>query len=393
MDPPLVRFNPAAPLAGRPVAGKRERDAAGVPPCGKPAPPRRRRRFGRPIDAGSLAAFTRQLATLLRAGLPLLRSLEVLARQERRPRAREVIEELAEMIRTGGNLSDGLAAQERIFDRLYLNMVRAGEAGGVLDVVLERLALFMEKAQRTRGRIRTAMVYPVIIVGVATTIVAVLMVAVVPKFEDIFAGLLKGQPLPALTQGLLNVSQLVMTHFWLLLALPPAGFALVRLVVATRRGQRWRDTLLIRLPVLGEVSLKAAVARFARTLGTLLAAGVPILQALVITRHTCGNLLVADALEVVHRRVKEGDSVTRPIEGARLFPGMVTSMIAVGEETGALPAMLTRIADIYDEEVDNAVTGLTTLIEPLMIVLMALVVGTIVIALFLPLVGIIEHLS
>jgi len=393
MATPLVRSDSAAPAAVSPVAERRGLRKTGAGP--REARPRDRwlRPWGRPIDAKGLAAFTRQLATLVRAGLPLLRSLEVLARQERRARAREVIEELAEMIRTGGSLSDGLAAQARTFDRLYLNMVRAGEAGGVLDVVLERLALFMEKAQRTRGRIRTAMVYPVIIVGVATTIVAVLMVAVVPKFEDIFAGLLKGQPLPALTQGLLSVSQLVMNHSWLLLALPPAGFALMRLLGATRRGERWRDTLLIRLPVLGEVALKAAVARFARTLGTLVAAGVPILQALVITRDTCGNVPVADALDVVHRRVKEGDSVTRPLEAARLFPGMVTSMVAVGEETGALPAMLTRIADIYDEEVDNAVTGLTTLIEPLMIVLMALVVGTIVIALFLPLVGIIEHLS
>lgn len=354
---------------------------------------RRRRAFGRPVTAKGLAVFTRQLATLVRAGLPILRSLEVLARQEKRPAFKAVIETIADTIRSGGNFSDGLAAHDRVFDRLYVNMVKAGEAGGVLDTILERLAVFMEKARRISGKVKSAMIYPVIIVCVAAAIVSVLMIFVVPKFQDIFSGLLKGQPLPALTQGLLHVSTFIKDHFLVALAGLFAAYAGFQLAGRTRWGRRAIDWTLIRLPVTGDLFLKAAIARFTRTFGTLLASGVPILQALVITRDTSGNVHVANAINIVHDRVKEGDGVARPLESTRIFPGMVTSMIEVGEETGALPDMLTRIADTYDEEVDNAVAGLTSIIEPLMIVLMALMVGTIVIALFLPLVSIIQHLS
>ena len=354
---------------------------------------RRRRIFGRLINAKGLAVFTRQLATLVRAGMPILRSLEVLARQEKRPAFQAVIENIADTIRSGGNFSDGLAANDRVFDRLYVNMVKAGEAGGVLDTILERLAVFMEKAQRISGKVKSAMVYPVVIVCVAAAIVSVLMIFVVPKFQDIFSGLLKGQPLPALTQGLLTVSNFLKDHYVVAGAGFFAAYVGFQLVGRTRRGRRAIDWALIRLPVTGDLFLKAAIARFTRTFGTLLASGVPILQALVITRDTSGNLHVANAINLVHDRVKEGDGVAGPLESTRIFPGMVTSMIEVGEETGALPDMLTRIADTYDEEVDNAVAGLTSIIEPVMIVLMALMVGTIVIALFLPLVSIIQYLS
>ncbi len=354
---------------------------------------RRRRIFGRLINAKGLAVFTRQLATLVRAGMPILRSLEVLARQEKRPAFQAVIENIADTIRSGGNFSDGLAANDRVFDRLYVNMVKAGEAGGVLDTILERLAVFMEKAQRISGKVKSAMIYPVIVVCVAAAIVSVLMIFVVPKFQDIFSGLLKGQPLPALTQGLLTVSNFLKDHYVVAGAGFSAAYVGFQLVGRTRRGRRAIDWALIRLPVTGDLFLKAAIARFTRTFGTLLASGVPILQALVITRDTSGNLHVANAINLVHDRVKEGDGVAGPLESTRIFPGMVTSMIEVGEETGALPDMLTRIADTYDEEVDNAVAGLTSIIEPVMIVLMALMVGTIVIALFLPLVSIIQYLS
>ena len=354
---------------------------------------RRRRIFGRLINAKGLAVFTRQLATLVRAGMPILRSLEVLARQEKRPAFQAVIENIADTIRSGGNFSDGLAANDRVFDRLYVNMVKAGEAGGVLDTILERLAVFMEKAQRISGKVKSAMIYPVVIVCVAAVIVSVLMIFVVPKFQDIFSGLLKGQPLPGLTQGLLTVSNFLKDHYVVAGAGFSAAYVGFQLVGRTRRGRRAIDWALIRLPVTGDLFLKAAIARFTRTFGTLLASGVPILQALVITRDTSGNVHVANAINVVHDRVKEGDGVAGPLESTRIFPGMVTSMIEVGEETGALPDMLTRIADTYDEEVDNAVAGLTSIIEPVMIVLMALMVGTIVIALFLPLVSIIQYLS
>lgn len=374
----------SAKTAGRPAGLAVGSGAAGR---------RRRRIFGRTINTKGLAVFTRQLATLVRAGMPILRSLEVLARQEKRPAFKAVIEAIADTIRSGGNFSDGLAANDRVFDRLYVNMVKAGEAGGVLDTILERLAVFMEKAQRISGKVKSAMIYPVIIVCVAAAIVSVLMIFVVPKFQDIFSGLLKGQPLPALTQGLLTVSNFLKDHYVMAVAICSAAYVGFQLVSRTRRGRRAIDWALIRLPVTGDLFLKAAIARFTRTFGTLLASGVPILQALVITRDTSGNVHVANAINVVHDRVKEGDGVARPLESTRIFPGMVTSMIEVGEETGALPDMLTRIADTYDEEVDNAVAGLTSVIEPVMIVLMALMVGTIVIALFLPLVSIIQHLS
>jgi type IV pilus assembly protein PilC len=329
----------------------------------------------------------------VKAGMPILRSLEVLARQEKRPAFKAVVEDIADTIRGGGNFSDGLAAHDRVFDRLYVNMVKAGEAGGVLDTVLERLSVFMEKAQKIAGKVKAAMIYPVIIVMVATVIVSILMVFVVPKFQDIFSGLLKGQPLPGLTQGLLNVSNFMKSHYLLAIGGVVGAWFGFNLFGKTKFGRRIIDWMLIHMPVLGDLFLKASIARFTRTFGTLLASGVPILQALIITRDTSGNVHVANAINVVHDRVKEGDNVAKPLESTHIFPGMVTSMIEVGEETGALPEMLTRIADTYDEEVDNAVAGLTSIIEPIMIVFMAVMVGTIVIALFLPLVSIIQHLT
>ena len=349
--------------------------------------------IGRALNSKGLTVFTRQLATLTKAGMPILRSLEVLVRQEQRKGFKIVLEEICDTIRSGGNFSEGLAAHPKLFDRLYVNMVRAGEAGGVLNTVLERLAVFNEKSERIKGKVKSAMIYPVIISGVALTIVSILMVFVVPSFQSIFAGLLKGQPLPALTQALLTVSYFMRDHYLATAAGVAGVYVGFNLFKRTRPGARLIDWLLINVPVVGDLVLKAVIARFTRTFGTLLASGVPMLQALVITRDTSGNVHVANALNVVHDRVKEGDNVAKPLESTGIFPGMVTSMIEVGEETGALPDMLTRIADSYDEEVDNAVAGLTSVIEPIMIVFMAVMVGTIVIALFLPLVSIIQHLQ
>ncbi|MEO6005462.1 MAG: type II secretion system F family protein [Opitutus sp.] len=349
--------------------------------------------IGRVVSRKALTLFTRQLATLVKAGMPLLRCFEVLARQEKNVRFREVLRGFAEAIRSGGNFSEALLVQPKIFDRLYVNMVRAGEAGGVLEVVLERLALFMEKSERIKGKIKAAMTYPVIVVLLAVGIVAALMVVVVPKFEQIFSGLLKGQPLPALTRAVMAVSSFVQHHIVMTVALTAAGYAIFGLLRRTAFGLRRWDWLMIHSPVIGDLLLKAAIARFTRTFGTLLASGVPILQALLITRDTCGNVHLAAAIEHVHDRVKEGESVAGPLQATAVFPGMVTSMIEVGEETGSLAEMLTRIADTYDDEVDNAVNGLTSVIEPFMIVFLALMVGTIVIALFLPIVSIIQHLQ
>jgi type IV pilus assembly protein PilC len=349
--------------------------------------------IGSVISTKGLAIFTRQLSTLVQAGLPLLRSLEVLGRQEKNAAFKWVVDSLAENIRSGGTLSDGLLQHPKVFNKLFLNMVRAGEAGGKLDVVLGQLAMFMEKAERIKGKIKAAMIYPIIIITVAVLILVGLMMFVVPKFKMIFDDLLKGAPLPALTQLVLGVSDFVKNNILATIGIVALFVVAVKLLRRTKAGLRLMDRMVLRLPPTGDLFLKAAIARFTRTLGTLMSSGVPILQALLITRETSGNSVLSDAINVVHDRVKEGDNVAGTLEGTGVFPAMVTSMIEVGEETGQLPEMLTRIADTYDDEVDNAVAGLTSIIEPVMIVFLALIVGTIVIALFLPIVRIIQLLS
>ncbi len=340
-----------------------------------------------------LAIFTRQLGTLLRAGLPLLRGLEVLARQQQNLRFRAVIEALAEGIRSGSTLSEAMKRNPRVFDRLYTNMIKAGEAGGLLDAVLDRLARFQEKSLHLRGKVRAALVYPVIVLFVAVAILAGLLVFVVPKFKQIFADLLKGAPLPLLTRAVLAASEAVQHHALFATGLVIAAVMAFRFFRRRPTGARLVDTALVRLPLFGGLILKAGVARFARTLGTLLSSGVPILAALLITRDTCGNTRIAHAIARVHDRVKEGAPVARPLESTRVFPPMVTSMVEVGEHSGQLPEMLNKVADIYEDEVDNAVAGLSATIEPLLILFLALVVGTIVIALFLPIIRIVQLLT
>lgn len=350
-------------------------------------------KFGKVISNGGLAVFTRQLSTLVNAGMPILRSLETLARQEKNLSFKYVLEQISETIKSGGTFSDGLLQHPKVFDRLYINMVKAGEAGGVLGTVLDRLARFMEKAEKIKGKVKAAMTYPVIIAGVAVLIVSALMVFVIPKFQEIFDGLLKGERLPLLTEGVIGVSNFMKNNILATIGIVVGLVFGYKMFAKTKTGKVAFDWIQINIPAFGPLFLKASVGRFTRTLGTLLSSGVPILQALIITRDTSGNVHVASALSKVHDRVKEGEGVGKPLEATKVFPTMVTSMVEVGEETGALPEMLTRIADTYDEEVDNAVTSITSIIEPIMIVFMAVVVGTIVIALFLPLVKIIQSLS
>lgn len=347
----------------------------------------------RPVARAELALFTRQLGTLLKAGMPLLRALEVLAKQQGNPKFRQVIVELAESIRSGSTLSDAMKLHPRVFDRLSINMVKAGEAAGMLDVVFERLARFQEKSLQLRGKIRAALVYPVIVLGVAVLILAGLLVFVVPKFKQIFADLLKGAPLPPLTQAVLAVSEAVQHHAWLVAGGAGAAWIALRYFRRTPSGARLVDTALVRLPLFGDLILKALVARFARTLGTLLSSGVPILASLLITRDTCENRRIAAAITQVHDRVREGAPVARPLDATQVFPPLVTSMIEVGEHSGQLPEMLHKVADIYEDEVDHAVAGLSALVEPVLILFLAFVVGTIVIALFLPIIRIVQLLS
>mgnify|MGYP001243628239 CR=1 FL=1 len=341
-----------------------------------------------------LTIFTRQMATLIQAGLPLLRSLEVMIKQqEKKPKFRRILEDVAENVRSGGTLSDGLSNHPKVFDKLFCNMVKAGEAGGVLDLVLDRVATFMEKSIRTAKKVKTAMIYPTVIMVVAVGIVALLMVIVVPKFQSIFEQMLKGAELPALTQIVINISDLLSKQLWLfiggliVLALAFMGFK------RTQKGARTFDWLGLNLPKFGDVIVKSNIARITRTFGTLLDSGVPILQALLITRETLTNGFFIDAMTKMHDAVRDGEPLANPMGQEKVFPTMVTSMVEIGEETGELPAMLNRIADNYDEDIDNAVAALTSIIEPIMIVFLAVVVGFIVIALFLPIVKIIETLG
>lgn len=345
------------------------------------------------VRTKELAGFTRQLGTLTRAGIPLLRGLEVLGRQERNRRFRVVIETIAGSIKSGDTLSEALAPHPRIFDHLYVNMIKAGEASGSLDVVLDRLARFQEKNLRLRGQVVDAMVYPVIVLSVALTVLCGLLVYVVPKFQQIFADMLRGAPLPPLTEAVLRVSNLVRHNLLLLVIIAVIFWLAFSYFRRTANGTRLIDATLLKLPGLGGLVLKTIVARVGRTLGSLLSSGVPILPALLITRDTCGNIVVSDAINAAHDRVKAGASVSRSLEATAVFPPMLTSMIEVGEHTGQLADMLNKIADIYDAEVDSAFAGLGAFLEPILIIFPAVIVGTIVIALILPILRIVQLLS
>jgi type IV pilus assembly protein PilC len=336
--------------------------------------------------------FTRQLATLVDAGLPLLRGLHVLQRQEKNPQLRAAIIGMAEAVESGSTFAESLAQYPKVFSTFYVNMVKAGEASGALHTVLNRLAEFMEKSQKIRNKVKGAMVYPIVVMVMAIVIMGVLMVFVIPKFKEIFDDLLQGRSLPALTQMVIGISELVAKRGLYVVGAIAAMVFVVRLVTRSDKGRAVMDNVKLRVPIFGQLVRKTAISNFTRTLGTLLTGGVPILQALNIVREVTNNAVLARAIAQVHDSVKEGETIVSPLEASGVFPSMVISMIQVGEETGALPEMLMKVAENYDDEVDNAVEAMTSIIEPIMIILLALVVGTIVIAMFMPLVAIIGNL-
>jgi len=363
----------------------------------KPAAQAEQRTGGR-RTAGSvskklLTQFTRQLATLQDAGLPLLRSLRILEQQQKPGMLRVALRLVAEDVEGGATLSEAMARHPKAFDRLYTNMVRAGELGGVLDLVLQRLADFMEKSQALKRKVVGAMIYPAAVITFATAIVIGLMVAVVPKFMEIYSGM--GANLPAVTQMLLGLSDWIAEQYgWAyILALPVCVFVVMRLLRASQGGRMFVDRLKLSIPIMGRIVSKTAVARFTRTLGTLLTAGVPILEALEITRQTSGNEVFARALVRVHDGIREGESFADPLRQAKVVEPMVVNMIDVGEETGELDKMLYKVADTYDEEVDTLVSGMTSLMEPVMVITLGVIVGFIVIALFMPMPTMLEHLQ
>ena len=345
------------------------------------------------IKTKVLTQFTRQLATLVNAGLPLMRGIEVLKRQMKDPQMLEALNGISDNIAAGGTFSESLTAYPKIFDKLYVNMVKAGEAGGVLEVVLGRLAEFAEKSEKIKNKVKGAMIYPIVVLVAAIGITAFLLVAVIPKFQQVFNDMLNGAALPGITQFVIDASEFVQAN-GIQIALSVVAFVVIMKIIGrTEKGAYFFDVLKLKMPVTGTLTQRSAVSKFTRTLGTLLSSGVPILQSLTITRDTTGNRVLTQAIQDVHDSVKEGESMTQPLSQCSVFPPMVTSMVEVGEETGALADMLTRIANTYDDEVDNAVAGMTAAIEPALIIVLAVVVGTIVVAMFLPMVKIIGSVS
>jgi type IV pilus assembly protein PilC len=358
-------------------------------------PARQERRWSPPFLAGrvkpaALTVFTRQLATLVNVGMPLLRGLRLLQEQERNPALKRVIEQISRTIESGGTMSEALAAHPKVFNPLYINMVRAGEVGGVLELVLRRQADFMEKAMKIRGKIKAAMFYPAAVSLVAVGIIALLLLFIIPRFQSVFDGLVPGKSMPLFTLAVMRISEFTAHHIFVVCVLLGALFAVFQFLIHTGPGRRWYDQLKLAAPVIGQVCGKLCLARFSRTLGTLLGSGVPILQALAIVKDTAGNVAVGEMIGKVQDNVKEGGTLADPFRSSKIFPAMVGGMVDVGEQTGALPDMLMRIADTSDEEVDNAVSAMTSLLEPAMILFLAVVVGSIVIAMFLPLLSIIN---
>ena len=368
---------PAARAGTRKVAGKKMKLSLG----------------GGKVKSKVLTAFTRQLATLIDAGLPLLRGLEVLRKGEKNPALQRAISTISDSVQSGSTFSEAMAQHPKIFNRLFVNMVRAGEAGGVLDVTLSRLADFQEKAQKIKNKVISAMVYPSVVIFVAISIMTFLMIVIVPKFQEIFRDLLQGAPLPALTQFVIGASNLIKDQALIVIGVLAGLIVFIKIWGKTTKGRYVIDKVKLSSPVFGSLLQKVGIARFTRTLGTLIASGVPILQALNIVRETSGNAVIAKAVGQIHDSVKEGERIVQPMQSTKVFPPMVVSMVEVGEETGALPDMLMKIADVYDDEVDNAVAALTSMLEPIMIVFLAVIVGTIVIAMFMPLISVITQLG
>ena len=338
--------------------------------------------FGQSIKQRDVVIFTRQLATMIDAGLPIVQCLDVLAAQSPNKKLRTVIRELKEEVEAGSTFTDALRKHPKLFDDLFVNMVAAGEVGGILDSILHRLAGYMEKAMKLKSKIKGAMIYPATIVTVAVGVTAILLVFVIPVFAELFGSF--GQALPAPTQFVINLSNFTIAYFHYMAGVLIAAGIASRQFYRTEAGRLTFDQMFLQLPVFGDLIRKAAVARFTRTLSTLVSSGVPILDALAITARTAGNKVVERAVLATRISISEGRTIAEPLAQSKVFPPMVCQMISVGETTGALDSMLQKIAEFYEEEVDNAVSNLTALMEPLVILFLGVVIGGLVISMYLP---------
>ncbi|MBE3097889.1 MAG: type II secretion system F family protein [Planctomycetes bacterium] len=370
----------------------RQKARRGPAPSAEPKKKARTFAIGR-VNAKQLTQFTRQMSTLQDAGLPILRSLRILEGQTKPGILKNALMDIIEDVEAGSTLSEAMEKHPKAFDRLYVHTVRAGEAGGVLDQILRKLAEFMEKAQALRRRIVGAMVYPTMVIGVAILIVSLIMVFIVPRFEEIFQRFEIKGGLPPPTRILITTSHAIYGYWYLIPLIPLSLYGALRMLKASTAGRYAMDWVKMKIPIVGSIVNRQAIAKFARTLGTLIAAGVPILEALNITRETVGNEVVSRALLQVHDSIREGESIAGPLRQSGVVDPIVVNMVDVGEETGELDKMLLKVADTYDEEVDHLVGSLVNAMEPVMIIFLGSTIGFIVVSLFLPLVTLIQSVG
>jgi type IV pilus assembly protein PilC len=348
-------------------------------------------KLGGGVPAKELAIFTRQFSVMIDAGLPLVQCLEILGSQQQNKTFAKVLQQTRMDVEGGASLADAMKKHPKVFDDLFTNMIAAGEAGGILDTILKRLATYIEKAVKLKAQVKGAMVYPVAVLGIAAIVIAVILWKVIPTFAAMFAGLNAELPLP--TRFVIGLSKWFVRLLPFIIVGGVLGVIGFKRYYATHGGRRVVDRALLRLPIMGPLLQKIAVARFCRTLSTLISSGVPILDGLEITARTAGNAIIEDAIMVVRKGVESGLTVAQPLKDTKVFPPMVVQMIGVGEQTGALDAMLSKIADFYEDEVDQAVANLLTLMEPVMILFLGVTVGGIIIAMYLPLFDLISKLS
>ena len=338
--------------------------------------------IGSPVKSRDIVVFTRQFATMIDAGLPIVQCLQILGAQSDSKPFRKVIGGIKEDVEAGTTLAEAIRKHTRVFSELYSSMIQAGEIGGILDTILVRLAAYLEKASKLKSKIKGAMIYPSCIVSAAVLVTGVLLVWVIPVFADVFSSF--GHRLPAPTQFVINLSNFTIGHVWYLMAVPVIAAVAIRYAYGTEEGHFWIDRFLLRVPVFGGLIRKSSVARFSRTLGTLVSSGVPILDALVITARTAGNKVVERAIMMARTSISSGRTIAEPLIESKVFPPMVCQMISVGETTGALDTMLQKIADFYEDEVDNTVANLMSLLEPAVILFLGVVIGGLVISMYLP---------
>jgi type IV pilus assembly protein PilC len=343
------------------------------------------------VSQKELAIFTRQFSVMIDAGLPLVQCIEILGTQAENKVFQKVLLQVRQDVESGATLADSMRKHPKVFDELYCNMIAAGEAGGILDTILQRLANYIEKAVKLKRAVRSAMVYPVAVIAIAAIVVTVILWKVIPTFAALFAGL--GAELPLPTRIVIALSNFVGRYIIIIVLLIAAAIYAIKKYHDTYKGRRVIDGLLLKAPVLGLVLRKIAVARFCRTLATLVSSGVPILEALEITAKTAGNAIVEDAIMATRKSIEEGKTISEPLKDTEVFPPMVVHMIAVGEQTGALDSMLSKIADFYEDEVDAAVANMLTLLEPIMILFLGIVIGGIVISMYLPMFSLLNKIG